>query len=102
MGLDIIILFVLAFLPPIFYVIWIRKTERFNREKWIPIFFWFTHVIVDEYQKNDGSYPNYSFLEKKDWEEKEGYPIKPRMEIIISTALSALIIVVELYFQFFS
>ena len=69
---------------------------------WIPIFFWFTHVIVDEYQKNDRSYPNYSFLEEKDWEEKEGYPIKPRMEIIISTALSALIIVVELYFQFFS
>jgi RsiW-degrading membrane proteinase PrsW (M82 family) len=31
---EIILLFVLAFLPPIIYAIWIRNTENFNREKW--------------------------------------------------------------------
>lgn len=41
MWLEIIILFVMVFLPPIFYVVWIRNTEKFNREKWIPIFFCF-------------------------------------------------------------
>lgn len=41
MWLEIIILFIMAFLPPIFYVIWIRNTEKFNREKWIPIFYCF-------------------------------------------------------------
>lgn len=29
-----IILFVAAFLPPIFYIIWIRNTERYEREPW--------------------------------------------------------------------
>lgn len=28
----------MAFLPPIIYVIWIRNTEKFEREKWKPIF----------------------------------------------------------------
>ncbi len=31
----------MAFLPPIIYSIWIRNTEKFNREKWLPIFFCF-------------------------------------------------------------
>ena len=39
--LEIIILFIMAFLPPIFYTIWIRNTEKYNREKWKPIFFSF-------------------------------------------------------------
>jgi len=29
-----VILFVAAFLPPIFYIIWIRNTERYEREPW--------------------------------------------------------------------
>lgn len=35
---ETILLFVMAFLPPIIYVIWIRNTEKFEREKWTPIF----------------------------------------------------------------
>ena len=31
----------MAFLPPIIYTIWIRNTEKYNREKWKPIFFCF-------------------------------------------------------------
>jgi RsiW-degrading membrane proteinase PrsW (M82 family) len=31
----------MAFLPPIIYAFWIRNTEKFNREKWKPIFFCF-------------------------------------------------------------
>jgi RsiW-degrading membrane proteinase PrsW (M82 family) len=31
----------MAFLPPIIYVIWIRNTEKYNREKWKPIFLCF-------------------------------------------------------------
>lgn len=31
----------MAFLPPIIYAIWIRNTEKFNREKWWPIFLCF-------------------------------------------------------------
>jgi RsiW-degrading membrane proteinase PrsW (M82 family) len=38
---EIILLFVFAFLPAIIYVIWIRNTERFNRERWLPIFICF-------------------------------------------------------------
>jgi len=40
-GLEIFILFIMAFLPPIIYTIWIRNTEKFDREKWKPIFFCF-------------------------------------------------------------
>ena len=39
--LELILLFVMAFLPPIIYVIWIRNTEKYNREKWKPIFLCF-------------------------------------------------------------
>ena len=38
---EFIVLFIMAFLPPIIYSIWIRNTEKFNRERWIPIFFCF-------------------------------------------------------------
>lgn len=36
-----IILFVMAFLPPTIYSIWIRNTEKYNREKWGSIFLCF-------------------------------------------------------------
>ena len=36
-----IILFVLAFLPPIIYSVWIRNTEKYNRERWRSIFLCF-------------------------------------------------------------
>jgi len=35
---HLIILFLAAFLPPIFYAIWIRNTEKYHREKWRGIF----------------------------------------------------------------
>ena len=35
---EAVILFVMAFLPPVIYVIWIRNTEKFEREKWKAIF----------------------------------------------------------------
>lgn len=31
----------MAFLPPVIYVIWIRNTEKINKEKWKPIFICF-------------------------------------------------------------
>lgn len=39
----------MAFLPPIFYVIWIRNTEKYDREKWIPIiicFLWGATIAI--------------------------------------------------------
>ena len=44
-----IILFCMAFLPPIIYTIWIRNTEKFNREKWKSIilcFIWGSSIAV--------------------------------------------------------
>ena len=35
---TILLLFLAAFIPPIVYAIWIRNTEKYNREKWKPIF----------------------------------------------------------------
>ncbi len=35
---TLILLFLVAFIPPIIYVIWVRNTEKYNRERWIPIF----------------------------------------------------------------
>ncbi len=46
---ESIILFVMAFLPPIIYTIWIRNTEKFNREKWKSIilcFIWGSTIAV--------------------------------------------------------
>jgi RsiW-degrading membrane proteinase PrsW (M82 family) len=39
--IELALLFALAFLPPIIYAIWIRNTERYEREKWKPIFLCF-------------------------------------------------------------
>ena len=38
---EFIILVITAFLPPIIFAIWIRNTEKYHREKWIPIFICF-------------------------------------------------------------
>lgn len=35
--IEIILLIITSFLPPIIYSIWIRNTEKFHREKWYPI-----------------------------------------------------------------
>ena len=46
---EIILLFIFAFLPAILYVIWIRNTEKYNRERWIPIkicFLWGATLAV--------------------------------------------------------
>lgn len=46
---EIILLFVLAFLPPIIYAIWIKNTEKFNREKWKSIalcFIWGATIAI--------------------------------------------------------
>jgi len=40
-NLDFLVLITLSFLPPILYAIWIRNTEKYNREKWKSIFFCF-------------------------------------------------------------
>lgn len=42
-------MFSFAFLPPIIYAIWIRNTEKYNREKWKPIivcFLWGTTIAI--------------------------------------------------------
>jgi protease PrsW len=42
-------LFSFAFLPPIIYAIWIRNTEKYNREKWKPIivcFLWGATIAI--------------------------------------------------------
>ncbi len=39
--IDWIVLLIFSFLPPIIYTIWIRNTEKCNREKWKIIFFCF-------------------------------------------------------------
>jgi RsiW-degrading membrane proteinase PrsW (M82 family) len=46
---EIILLFVFAFLPAVIYAIWIRNTEKYNRERWIPIivcFLWGATVAI--------------------------------------------------------
>ncbi len=47
--LETILLFSFAFLPPIIYAIWIRNTEKYNREKWKPIivcFLWGATIAI--------------------------------------------------------
>jgi len=47
--IEILILFIMAFLPPIIFAIWIRNTERYNRERWIPIilcFIWGATIAI--------------------------------------------------------
>ena len=46
---EYILLFIMAFLPPIIYAIWIRNTEKYQREKWKPIilcFIWGATIAV--------------------------------------------------------
>ncbi len=38
---ELIILLIASFLPPLIYTIWIRNTERYNRERWSTILFCF-------------------------------------------------------------
>jgi len=47
--LETILLLSFAFLPPIIYAIWIRNTEKYNREKWKPIivcFLWGATIAI--------------------------------------------------------
>ncbi|KYK32793.1 MAG: hypothetical protein AYK22_06975 [Thermoplasmatales archaeon SG8-52-3] len=39
--IEFVLLIILAFLPPIIYMVWIRNTEKYHRERWISIFFCF-------------------------------------------------------------
>ena len=46
---EIILLFICAFFPPIIYSIWIRNTEKHNREKWksiIVCFIWGATIAI--------------------------------------------------------
>jgi RsiW-degrading membrane proteinase PrsW (M82 family) len=46
---EMMLLIIMAFLPPIIYVIWIRNTEKINREKWLPIiicFIWGATIAI--------------------------------------------------------
>jgi RsiW-degrading membrane proteinase PrsW (M82 family) len=36
-ALDLLILILVSFIPALIYLIWIRRTERYNREAWGPI-----------------------------------------------------------------
>ena len=47
--IEVIILFLMAFLPALIYTVWIRNTEKYNREKWIPIilcFLWGATIAI--------------------------------------------------------
>jgi len=44
-----VLLLVMSFLPPAIYVIWIRNTEKYSRERWVPIivcFLWGATIAV--------------------------------------------------------
>ena len=46
---KIILLLIMAFLPPIIYAIWIRNTEKYNRERWFTIticFMWGATIAI--------------------------------------------------------
>ena len=47
--IEWIILIILSFLPPLIYMIWVRNTESYHRERFIPIllcFFWGASISV--------------------------------------------------------
>jgi len=47
--IEVTILSVMAFLPAFIYTVWIRNTEKYNREKWIPIilcFLWGATIAI--------------------------------------------------------
>lgn len=49
MTLQWVILVVLAFTPPLLYMVWIRDTERYHREPWLPVlvcFAWGASIAV--------------------------------------------------------
>ena len=48
-NLELIILLITAFFPPIIYAIWIRNTETYHRERWIAIavsFLWGASIAI--------------------------------------------------------
>lgn len=48
-NLELIILIITAFLPPILYAVWIRNTEQYHREKWKAIaiaFLWGATIAI--------------------------------------------------------
>ncbi len=47
--IELLLLLLFSFLPPFLYVIWIRNTEQYNREKWKPIllcFLWGATIAI--------------------------------------------------------
>jgi protease PrsW len=47
--IETFLLITLSFLPPLIYMVWIRNTEKYNRERWKPIilcFFWGASIAV--------------------------------------------------------
>ena len=70
---------------------------------WIPLLFWLQHIVIDRGQRNEGGWPELPFFYPavpKRWVKKRGYPVKTRLEILVSTALAALAIAFELYYNF--
>ena len=70
---------------------------------WVPLLFWSQHVVIDRGQKNEGDWPEIPFFypaAQKRWVKKRGYPVKARSEILLSTALAAMTIVFEFYYNF--
>lgn len=70
---------------------------------WVPIFFWLQHIVVDWGQENYGGWPEIPFFYpavQKRWVKKGGYPVKARSEVLVSTALAALVIIFEFYYNF--
>lgn len=73
----------------------------FGKYYYIPFMFWCWHLGIDNFQKNDGNYPYYPvlypFSPKKvgDQAKRRGYPVKSRIEVIVSTILALFIILFE-------
>lgn len=47
--IEFFLLVILSFLPPILFAIWIRNTEKYHRERWVPIvlcFFWGATIAI--------------------------------------------------------
>ena len=47
--IEITFVFVIAFLPALIYTVWFRNTEKYNREKWLPIilcFLWGSTIAI--------------------------------------------------------
>ena len=74
----------------------------FSHLWWVPFGFWFVHITVDRFQKNDETYPYASFFHPwgKPWVRKWGYPTKIRKEIFVSTAIMFFVCIFELWWNF--